>query len=291
MDKKKKASKRTLAQFLSALLMNGNLKGFWTGKIYTGGSKRVCLPVLNCYSCPGALGACPIGSLQATAGNGRSGWSFYILGFLALMGVLLGRFLCGWLCLFGLIQDLLYKIPVPKVTLPKKLDKSLRWVKYVNLVVFVLLMPLLFTGKAGTVIPYFCKYICPAGTLEGSIPLLLANKPLRNALGPLYSWKFFVLAVVIVASILIYRPFCKYMCPLGAFYGLFNRFSFLRYQVDSEKCVGCGKCAKVCKMGVDPVESPNSPECIRCGDCKAACPTGAICRDCMTKHTMEETKR
>ena len=49
------------------------------------------MPVLNCYSCPGALGACPIGSLQAVLGDRRSGFPFYVLGTLMLFGVVLGR--------------------------------------------------------------------------------------------------------------------------------------------------------------------------------------------------------
>ena len=124
--------------------------------------------------------------------------------------------------------------------------------------------------------PYFCKLICPAGTLEGGIPLALLNKSMRSALGALYVWKNAILVVTIILSIIIYRPFCKYICPLGAFYSVFNKVSFFKYRVNKEKCVGCGKCAKVCRMQVDPVVNANSLECIRCGRCKQACPTGAI---------------
>ncbi len=127
---------------------------------------------------------------------------------------------------------------------------------------------------AGT--PYFCKLICPAGTLEGGIPLVLLNKSMRSAVGWLYMWKNTILVITIILSIMIYRPFCKYICPLGAFYSVFNKVSVFRYRVDKEKCVHCGKCRNICQMEVDPTENPNSAECIRCGRCKKICPTQAI---------------
>lgn len=268
--------KRAIIQFLSAGLMNANIAGFWKGKIYIGSSKNLCLPVLNCYSCPGALGACPIGSLQVSAGCSTYGISFYVLGFLALMGVLMGRLLCGFLCPFGLIQDLLHKIPLPKLKIPKKPDQILRFVKYLVLAFLVVLLPLLAADSYGSTVPYFCKFICPAGTLEGGIPLVSMNKPLWAAAGRLFSWKVFVLAAVILASIVIYRPFCKYLCPLGAFYALFNRFSFSRYSIDRSKCTDCGICSNICPMNVEPVKTPNHTECIRCGLCRNKCPQKAI---------------
>ena len=97
--------------------------------------------------------------------------------------------------------------------------------------------------------PFFCKYICPQGVLEGAIPLSIMNVGIRSALGKLFSWKLAILIVVAVLSVLFYRPFCKWICPLGAFYALMNKVSLLGIQVDQCKCVSCGKCAKVCQMG------------------------------------------
>lgn len=271
-----KRIKRTAIQCLSAVLLNANIAGFWEGKIYTGKSKNLCLPVLNCYSCPGALGACPIGSLQVSAGCSVYGISFYVLGFLALMGVLFGRLLCGFLCPFGLIQDLLHKIPLPKLKIPPKLDRIMRFGKYLVLAFLVLLLPFLAADSYGSTIPYFCKYLCPAGTLEAGIPLILMNKPLLATIGWLFSWKMLVLAVVLFSSMIIYRPFCKYFCPLGAFYALFNGFSFYRYYIDWNKCKNCGTCSKVCPMDVKPEKTPNHAECIRCGLCRNECPQNAI---------------
>lgn len=176
---------------------------------------------------------------------------------------------------FGLIQDLLNKIPFPKKIRTFKGDKLLRKLKYVIFAVFVILLPLFLVDIMGQG-TYFCKLICPAGTLEGGLPLVLLNKSMRSALGWLYIWKNVILVITIILSILIYRPFCKYICPLGAFYSVFNPVSLYKYRVDKDKCIKCGKCAKACQMIVDPVENSNSPECIRCGRCRKVCPTDAI---------------
>ena len=142
--------------------------------------------------------------------------------------------------------------------------------------VTVFLLPLLVVNELGLGDPYFCKYLCPQGVLEGAIPLSLVNSGIRAALGALFTWKLGILLAVIVLSILFFRPFCKWLCPLGAFYALFNRISLLQIQVDEHRCVSCGKCAKACKMDVDVLKTPAHTECIRCGMCINACPTGAL---------------
>lgn len=278
LDKRRnvKDGKRHGIQILWALLTNSYLLGFAQGKIYRGKLKNLCVPGLNCYSCPGAVGACPIGALQAVIGNRNFKFAFYVAGFLMFVGALMGRFVCGWLCPFGLIQDLLHKIPFPKKIKTFPGDRMLRKLKYVIFAVFVILMPMFLVDMLGQGAPYFCKLICPAGTLEGGIPLVILNKSLRGAVGFLYIWKNVLLAAVIILSVLIYRPFCKYLCPLGAVYSVFNPISVFRYRVDNEACIHCGACAKVCNMQVNPAENANHPECIRCGDCKKACPTKAI---------------
>ncbi|MEY8518855.1 4Fe-4S binding protein [Lachnospiraceae bacterium 29-84] len=278
MDKKKRTNewKRHGVQALWALLTNSYLLGFVQGKIYRGKWKNLCVPGLNCYSCPGALGACPIGAMQAVIGSWNFKFAFYVAGFLMFVGALMGRFVCGWLCPFGLFQDLLYKIPFPKKIKAVPGDKLLRKLKYVILVVFVILLPMFLVDILGQGAPYFCKLICPAGTLEGGIPLVLLNKSMRSAVGWLYAWKNVLLVATVILSVLVYRPFCKYICPLGAVYSVFNPISIFRYRVDKDTCVNCGACAKVCNMQVNPVENANHPECIRCGACKHACPVKAI---------------
>lgn len=276
-----KSNKNFLARFrgwiqaAATLLTNIHIPNLLKGKIYQGNVKTMCVPGLNCYSCPASTGACPIGAFQAVVGSSKFKFTYYITGFFILLGVLLGRFICGFLCPFGWFQDLLHKIPGKKLSTAKL--KPLRYLKYVILVVFVILLPAFVTNSLGMGDPFFCKYICPQGVLEGAIPLALANSGIRAALGHLFTFKFTILALFIILSILFYRPFCKWICPLGAIYSLFNKVSFLKIQVDHEKCVGCQKCSRVCKMDVNVVDTPNHPECIRCGECMKACPTDAIC--------------
>ncbi len=268
--------RRRMIQVLWAFLTNSYLVGFVQGKIYRGKLKNLCVPGLNCYSCPGAVGSCPIGAMQAVIGSWNFKFAFYAAGFLMFIGALMGRFVCGWLCPFGLIQDLLYKIPFLRKINTFKGDKLLRKLKYVILLVFVILLPMFLVDVLGQGLPYFCKFICPAGTLEGGILLVLFNESMRGALGWLYAWKSVLLAVTILLSVVIYRPFCKYICPLGAVYSVFNPIAVFRYRIDKEKCTGCGACARVCKMQVDPAKNVNHAECIRCGACKDACPLKVI---------------
>jgi len=274
---KKIFSIRVWLQGLWAFLTNPYLPNFLKGTIHQGSSKAVCVPGLNCYSCPAAAGACPLGSLQSFLAGNRS-FPAYILGTLILFGIVLGRAVCGFLCPFGWIQELLNKIGGKKarVTFPSRIDKLLRYCKYLLLVILVLGIPLLVRGPYGQGVPAFCKYVCPVGTLEAGIPLAIANPSVRAGLGWIFSWKGILLIIILVLSILIHRPFCKYICPLGAIYAFFNRMSIVRLHVDNDSCISCGKCEKECPMQVKVLTDINNGECIRCGKCILGCPVKAI---------------
>lgn len=241
-----------------------------------GQTKAICLPGLNCYSCPGALGSCPIGALQSVLSSRSKSFSFYVTGLLLFFGVVFGRVICGFLCPFGLVQDLLYKIKTRKLNVIKQMDIPLRYLKYVILVVFVILMPIFITNDFGMGNPTFCKYICPSGTLFASLPLLSTNELLRNSIGNLFNLKLFILMSLLSISVFINRPFCKYICPLGAIYGFFNRHSFIQLAVDKSSCINCKACEKNCPMDVEVLKDINSNECIRCGKCVKNCPTKCI---------------
>lgn len=266
-------TKRRLIQLYAALLTNANLKGFVNGQIYQGPVKNACVPGLNCYSCPAAAGSCPLGSLQnALAASGKR-TPYYIFGIILLYGIILGRTICGFLCPFGLIQDLLFKIKTPKLR-KSRVTKVLSLLKYVILVLLVVVLPLIYAFK-DTPLPAFCKYICPAGTLGGAIGLLInsANDGLYAMLGPLFTWKFVLLVIFIAACVFIYRFFCRFFCPLGALYGLFNKISILGIRLEKPKCTDCGRCISTCKMDITTV---GDKECISCGECVSVCPTKAI---------------
>ena len=263
---------RRLVQVYSALLYNAHLRGFVTGDIYRGGVKAVCVPGLNCYSCPGAVGACPLGALQnalAAAGH-RAGW--YVLGILLLFGVTLGRTVCGWICPLGWIQELLHRIPTPKIR-KSAWTRTLTWLKYVVLAVFVIALPLGYGLAYDLPLPAFCKYLCPAGTLEGAMGLLPTNPDFFSMLGLLFTRKFVILLIVALVCVFCYRSFCRFLCPLGAIYGLFNRFSVLGVRVDPNRCNQCGACIRHCEMDIRAV---GDHECIHCGKCMEHCSRGAL---------------
>ena len=271
-----KPTTRKLIQLYSALLHNAHLKGFISGQIYGGKAKYACVPGFNCYSCPSAAGACPLGALQNALASSRHNAGWYVLGILMLYGVILGRTICGWLCPLGLIQELLNKIPTLKIR-KSRITRALSWFKFVLLAVFAIALPLLYGLRYDLPLPGFCKYICPAGTSEGAIGLLSntmpANTEYFSMLGILFTRKFVIMLVIGLACIFCYRSFCRFICPLGAIYGLFNRFNVISVKVDENRCTHCGTCVRGCKMDVRMV---GDHECINCGKCMDFCSQSAI---------------
>jgi polyferredoxin len=267
-------SKRLLVQLSAFLLQNPLLANFFTGKIYQGKTKMFCSPGLNCYSCPAAIASCPVGAMQLFLAGARHSVSYFVSGFLLITGVSFGRFICGYVCPMGLLQDLIFKIKTPKLRLQLKL---IRYMKYAILLLFVILLPLLVLNElSGLGSPWFCKYICPSGTIFGELPLLATNGFLRGMLSAQFVLKVAIALVLLLLALPIYRFFCRALCPLGAFYSLFNGISLVKMHYCEEKCLSCGNCREACQIKIDPVKQPNSPECVRCGTCKNACPTGAL---------------
>jgi ferredoxin-type protein NapH len=254
--------KQRVSQFLSTLLYNGYVKGFILGTIYQGNIKFLNCPGFNCYSCPGAVSACPIGIIQFFAAYGAYHITFYTLGFLGLVGSIGGRIICGWACPFGFMQDLLYKIKFPKCNIPAVIHYG----KYLILIVLVFIIPF-FTKE-----PWFCK-LCPIGTLEAGIPHVFYNADLRQVVGRLFQIKIVILAGFLLWMIVSKRPFCRTVCPLGAIYSLFNKVSFFRIEVDKNRCIKCNKCYTSCPVSIKIYEDGGASlkciRCLRCTDCPA----------------------
>lgn len=285
-----KIDNRTKIQTLFTVATNSYFKGFFKGKIYMGSTKNLCVPGLNCYSCPGALGSCPLGSLQNVFASVTNKISLYMIGVFLLFGSILGRLVCGYLCPFGLFQELLYKIKLFKKKKTMPFHKILIYLKHIILVFFVILMPLFLTNRFGLGSPYFCKYICPSGTLLAGIPLVLTNKSIAASIGSLFNWKISLLIIITLLSIKYIRPFCKYICPLGAIYGYFNPIALYHFNIDNNKCISCNRCHKVCPMDIKTYQTPNSMECIRCNKCIKVCPTNALSTSFQKQTNKERSK-
>lgn len=275
MRKFKPSNIRLWVQVLYTILTNGYAYGFLNGKIYKGPLKYACVPGLNCYSCPGALASCPLGALQNALNQRNLEVPFAVLGFFFVFGSLLGRFVCGWLCPFGLLQDLLYKIPLFRKRKQLPFHSKLKYSKYIVLFGLVIIgSAFLFSGFAK--IPAFCKYLCPSGTFFGALPLLSANESLQSQAGGLFLGKLGILIFIVLLSIKVYRPFCQYLCPLGAIYGWFNHFSLVQIRWEKDACISCMACQKACPINLSPEQISVSPECIKCGQCVKACPVECL---------------
>ena len=266
--------KRIFIQVVAWLTMNANIAGFWgrildrlgktpkakianlitaSNTIVEETTKSVCVPGLNCYSCPGSTGACPMGSIQHFIAVHQVPW--FAAGSMLAISTVIGRMPCGMLCPFGFLQDLLYKIRTVKLKLP-------HWTHYIKFLSLVIV--------AGVVVyltneTWFCK-LCPAGIFGAGIPQILLDPQLMRILGWLFAVKAGILGLTLVFSIFTKRPFCR-VCALGAIFSLGNKISFLRLRVDTEKCNQCDMCLRVCPMELKPYENPQSSACIRCLEC------------------------
>jgi ferredoxin-type protein NapH len=270
---------RRLIQAFFAIITNAYLLFPFGSVIYQGPLKSLCTPGLHCYSCPASVLSCPVGAFQNMLATvrlsvqaGMAHFGAIIVGYLGIIGIMTGRFACGWLCPFGLVQDLLHKIPTRKFKLPSIFNYG----RYVVLVVMVVLMPLFVVDELGLGQPWFCKLLCPSGTLMGAMPLLVLKPSLWQNIGFYFINKLTWLFIIVIGAILISRFFCRIFCPLGAFYGLFNRVSFFCLQFDEEKCVHCLACERRCPTGCKPYKDTDTAACINCLKCVDTCRFGAL---------------
>jgi ferredoxin len=266
--------------------------------------KFLCVPVLNCYSCPVGTTACPIGTISAFALMRRI--PFYVIGFLGLLGVAAGRALCGWACPFGFLQDLLHRIPSWKWRLPRLLNG----LKYVLLAGLVVAAPLLFGSESGQGATErivgekagsydYCATICPVGTLEAGVPTLATDAKLRALVTWRTGMKIGIMVAILGLTVVSRRSFCRALCPLGALMALAHRVSLLRLRTDRVACTRCLRCVKVCPTDARRVPdeagaSEATAECVLCLDCVRNCPEKGALSACFAGRPVsvsEGTKR
>ncbi len=253
---------RRACQCFGLFLTNLYISVFYTKTIYTGPFKSVCIPFLYCHACPTATFSCPIGALQHYAAIHT--FPFFLIGHLIVVGLLVGRMACGWLCPFGLMQELMYKVKSKKIVLPKALNV----LPYFTLIVLAILLPYFTTEH------WFSK-LCPIGTIVAGIPWVTWN-PINPATGSLtiepgtvgllfYTKVILMLGIV---SLFVYtkRPFCRYICPMGLFWSFFNKFSIMQLEV-GEGCTHCKSCRTLCPEDIEVYKNPNDKDCVRCLDC------------------------
>lgn len=263
------------------------LAAFAFNALYLYDLRGICIPALNCWACPVASFACPMGALQNSMPELRVMIlaPIYILGSIIVACAVLGRSMCGWLCPFGLVQDLVARARRRQAMLP-------RWtgyLKYLFLIVLGLILPFI------TYQPVFCKF-CPQGALQGGIFQPLVDPSLRDFIGVFWHVKLSILAAFLVASIFIRRPFCRAFCALGAIFSLFGRLGLVGARFEPDRCVDCMLCVEVCPAGIDPRTELNGMNCVGCMEC-ARCPFGAIdagavggCRGCRRGAAADEVE-
>lgn len=190
---------------------------------------------------------------------------FILTSYLVSIGILFGGLACGWLCPFGLFQDLLYKLKSIKISISEKLSG----LRYLVLIFLVILIPLVSQET------WFSK-LCPMGTLQAAIPWVIWNPVIpvygepavsTQTLGLLFIVKILIAFAFIGLFIVAKRPFCRMVCPLGAIFGFFNKFSLLQLEVNTKDCKDCQKCREICPVDLNISDNPGSSTCVRCFSC------------------------
>ncbi len=229
------------------------------------------------YVGPSIHALCPYGGLESMLSLVAVGTflkrivvgTFVLFGSTMLLSLAMRRSFCGQICALGALQEFFGKLGQKlfkkRLTVPKKLDGVLRYLKYVVLAVTVAMAWI--TGEL---------WITPYDPFNA-----LGHLADFNALTTSYLIGFIVLIFSLLGSAVYDRFFCKYLCPAGALYGVVGKASPYMVRVEESACIRCGKCNRACPMNVDVMNAKNgrvtSAECINCNECVHACPVeGAI---------------
>lgn len=274
---------RRVIQFLSFI--------FFSAVIFNLGALPLLLPVLWTW-----------GIESNTVGDAFTAFQFMsydvvfpwlaIASFL-IIGILFGKSLCGWICPFGFIQDLIGFIKRKKMEVSPRTHESMIYVKYaiLSIALFVSVTfsatKLMGIGESyEKALGIFAKApfttLSPAETLFSTLPQMLSNFDSEISPNPLFWAQLFIMVGVLVFAAYVPRGWCKYFCPHGAIMAILNRLSFLGLRRDLVKCAKgeCRLCVEACPMNVRILDLPwekfSDPECIYCLKCVDTCQNKAI---------------
>lgn len=172
--------------------------------------------------------------------------------------IVAGPVFCGWLCPLGTVQEwtnaLARKVKVPQVRVAHSVDRFLKILRYLVLTLILYATAKSFNLAFIKADPYYALMHFYTGEVA---PLALI-----------------ILCATLISSLFIQRPWCRWLCPLGAVLSFVGKFSIIKVRRPSEGCIWCGACSKACPVGLDPSaeERVVSSTCIRCGLCETACP-------------------
>ncbi|MCW3976063.1 MAG: 4Fe-4S binding protein [Candidatus Bathyarchaeota archaeon] len=212
-----------------------------------------------------------------------------------IIGVIIGRLLCGWACPFGFIQDLLSRLSKEKIRISQQNHNKYIKIKFVFLgitlfVSFILALSLHLDANnelkraLGPFAEGIFYTISPNETFFGDLPGLLAQASTGslnlNISNYLLYFNLIFLIFTLIGAFKIPRFWCKYLCPLGGFLGIIAKCSLLGIRRDLTKCDRCMKCVKVCPMQIKILELPwekfTDTECTLCVECIEECPNDAL---------------
>lgn len=234
--------------------------------------------VLGGAKAPSVHALCPFGALESLYAVLFSGafiqkifaGTLVLFVITVVIALLFRRSFCGLLCPFGALQEFFGKIGnllfKKRPTVPDIIDKPLRYLKYLILALTVYMA--WYTG--GLWMSPYDPYVA-----YGHI----TNVASTISEDPAAIFGFVLLGVSLLGSIIYDRFFCKYLCPMGAFYGILGKVSPTKVVRNVDTCVNCNACTKSCPVNIDVAKQVKvtSAECINCNECVAACPVkGAL---------------